>query len=626
MSIRSLRRPFLCSLLMLFLSGCLLESFRLPEDYRAANIGAVLPWDAATLFAEDGGQGLYLRFVPVGKTSYALEQVATDPKSGDAAMTVLTAHLNPLGGDWYALHWVSHDRTSQGYNLLHVGKDLLRVVVPAGAMQRIAETAATYGGKAEVAGSDIGISGMEERQVLALLGVAKNFAGYSFRNFRHADAYPADVASKAYASIVEPVMRLKPADFGGSAGLYRMTRYFFALAEEERAVGYYALARFAASGWGLTRDEAFADDMAAKAVAGGVAQATTVRGYLRLFGRTTPADYPAAVDFLRAGMAAGESRAPAYLGFAYRNELGVDYDEAEAIRLYEAGAARADPFALTERADMMIADPGRSRNKARIIELLERAAAHDSLHAMYMLGEVYEWEPETWPKAVGWYRRAAFGGHAEAQAAYGRMLDMGIGGTPDPAAARHWIRLAAVGGSETAADEMVLNDWSPLVTMPGAGAVPPKLHLYELQDWGVPADARDKPDYRESPQTPLVAPGARTIATYQLKALIDEGGRPLLIDVNRTAQHGRMPGAVIKPDLGYWPSDGRLVSAALEGLTSGDRTRPLVFFCAGSECWYSWFAARAAVELGYEDVLWYRGGISSWRAAGHAVTDIPKSE
>ncbi len=34
------------------------------------------------------------------------------------------------------------------------------------------------------------------------------------------------------------------------------------------------------------------------------------------------------------------------------------------------------------------------------------------------------------------------------------------------------------------------------------------------------------------------------------------------------------------------------------------------------ECWVSYNAALRAINAGYTNVLWYRGGIEAWKAAG----------
>ena len=57
-------------------------------------------------------------------------------------------------------------------------------------------------------------------------------------------------------------------------------------------------------------------------------------------------------------------------------------------------------------------------------------------------------------------------------------------------------------------------------------------------------------------------------------------------------------------------------AALLEALTSGDKKRPVVMYCADRLCWQGYNAATRAVVLGYRNVNWYRGGLRAWYEAG----------
>ena len=59
-----------------------------------------------------------------------------------------------------------------------------------------------------------------------------------------------------------------------------------------------------------------------------------------------------------------------------------------------------------------------------------------------------------------------------------------------------------------------------------------------------------------------------------------------------------------------------LMTQLLAQLASGDKAKPMVFFCASSQCWLSYNAALRAVAAGYSRVYWYRGGVDAWTAAG----------
>lgn len=79
-----------------------------------------------------------------------------------------------------------------------------------------------------------------------------------------------------------------------------------------------------------------------------------------------------------------------------------------------------------------------------------------SAEAQYFVGQIYErglgLDPD-YPKAAGWYRRAADQGHAEAQTSLAYLYEMGLGVARDPAAALNLYRAAA----GLAADLIVLD-------------------------------------------------------------------------------------------------------------------------------------------------------------------------
>jgi len=122
--------------------------------------------------------------------------------------------------------------------------------------------------------------------------------------------------------------------------------------------------------------------------------------------------------------------------------------------------------------------------------------------------------------------------------------------------------------------------------------------------------------------TPLSVQGARTIKTLELNKLINSAEPPVVIDVLGGTPGKRMaiPSAVW---LGDWAGKGdpsaanqSIFSAALSKLTGANKAKPIVFYCLNAECWLSYNAALRALAEGYKNVLWYRGGWKSWRAAG----------
>ena len=139
---------------------------------------------------------------------------------------------------------------------------------------------------------------------------------------------------------------------------------------------------------------------------------------------------------------------------------------------------------------------------------------------------------------------------------------------------------------------------------------------FEDKDWAVAATANPK-KVTHGP-TPTTIPGARTIKTLELKALLDAKQSMVIVDVLDSKTRTSIPGAIWMFGAGdgqFFGAEKSRFSAALEKLTAGDKSKPVVFLCTGSECWQSYNASLYAVEAGYKDVIWYRGGTSAWAGA-----------
>lgn len=143
---------------------------------------------------------------------------------------------------------------------------------------------------------------------------------------------------------------------------------------------------------------------------------------------------------------------------------------------------------------------------------------------------------------------------------------------------------------------------------------------YELQDFGVPAQRSLHAGAPHGP-TPTEIPGGRVITTAELVGLAGGGQRFLLLDVLGGAQ--RLPNAVRAVPAAQAGSFDDAVQDDFDDYlwraTGGDFEMPIVLYCAGVQCWMSYNAALRAINLGYEDVRWYRGGIEAWQGAGGAL-------
>ena len=140
----------------------------------------------------------------------------------------------------------------------------------------------------------------------------------------------------------------------------------------------------------------------------------------------------------------------------------------------------------------------------------------------------------------------------------------------------------------------------------------------ERQDFGVRPPKQLHGGAMHGP-TPASIPSGQVITTPGLVALMQGRQVPYIVfDV--LGQPEALPGAVPAAWLSQAGSfDDAVQQQAVEALkqaTQGRKEVALVFYCLSRECWMSYNAALRAIQAGYTNVLWYRGGIEAWKAAG----------
>ncbi len=140
----------------------------------------------------------------------------------------------------------------------------------------------------------------------------------------------------------------------------------------------------------------------------------------------------------------------------------------------------------------------------------------------------------------------------------------------------------------------------------------------ELIDTGV--QPKDTLESNVGSPTPMSVPGGERLTTMQVRDMINRDRNVLLIDVlvdphTTTIQGAHYLPAAGQPGAFNDGAQGQTVQG-LQALTNGRRDQPLVFFCAGAACWESYNAVLRARQAGYTRLYWYRGGLSSWSAAG----------
>ena len=149
--------------------------------------------------------------------------------------------------------------------------------------------------------------------------------------------------------------------------------------------------------------------------------------------------------------------------------------------------------------------------------------------------------------------------------------------------------------------------------------------LPETHDFGVAATARLQPSTQLHGPTPTSIPGGKVVSTRQLAQWMQgqqgRQGRVLLLHAIGSPQH--LPHAIpVTPASQGGSFDDQVqreFGQYLEQATGGDRSRLIVTYCAGVECWGSYNAALRAIRMGYSNVHWYRGGMEAWGQAGLPV-------
>lgn len=140
----------------------------------------------------------------------------------------------------------------------------------------------------------------------------------------------------------------------------------------------------------------------------------------------------------------------------------------------------------------------------------------------------------------------------------------------------------------------------------------------ELQDYGVQPTQQLHDGAMHGP-TPSSIPGARVTTTAELFQLVMSNQQPyLLFDVLGGDQ--TLPGAIPAVNAAqpgsFQDQAQQGFSQFLQQVTGGRQDAALIFYCASTQCWMSYNAALRAANLGYRNVLWYRGGLEAWNYAG----------
>lgn len=146
----------------------------------------------------------------------------------------------------------------------------------------------------------------------------------------------------------------------------------------------------------------------------------------------------------------------------------------------------------------------------------------------------------------------------------------------------------------------------------------------ELQDHGVPAQRQLQANLHGP--TPTSIPGGQVITTDRLLGLYQQGQQNGLLVFHvlgpgQTLPHAQNAVGASQPGSFDDPTQQEF-GQYLQQVTQGNKRRPMVFYCLNTQCWMSYNAALRAIQMGFTQVYWYRGGIEAWQYAEQLAANM----
>lgn len=114
--------------------------------------------------------------------------------------------------------------------------------------------------------------------------------------------------------------------------------------------------------------------------------------------------------------------------------------------------------------------------------------------------------------------------------------------------------------------------------------------------------------------SPENIPGTKKVKSIEIIDLVETTPNLVIVDSRKPADRkaaGWIPGAVALPNFDTNPNT---LSELLDAKDS-----PVLFYCNGPKCGRSGDAAQKAIDAGYTNIYWFRGGWEAWSEAGLPV-------
>lgn len=122
--------------------------------------------------------------------------------------------------------------------------------------------------------------------------------------------------------------------------------------------------------------------------------------------------------------------------------------------------------------------------------------------------------------------------------------------------------------------------------------------------------------------TPTSLPGAKIISAVEAKTLIEKGMPVYDVRHEEEFKKAHVPSSISVPykegsakEVDFDRGDDQF---ALNKLPK-DKNAPFIMYCDGTICWKSYKSAVMAIEAGWKNIYWFRGGFPEWNEAGFAI-------
>ncbi len=112
-------------------------------------------------------------------------------------------------------------------------------------------------------------------------------------------------------------------------------------------------------------------------------------------------------------------------------------------------------------------------------------------------------------------------------------------------------------------------------------------------------------------KSPEAIPGTTKVDAEGVIDLVTRVSNLVMVDARITAdrKQGYIEGSVSLPDI---DTDCDSLSRVIP-----EKSAPVLFYCNGVKCGRSVKSVRVALQCGYNNIYWYRGGFEDWQNKGY---------